>query len=139
MTRRTTRKTNGVRAFGVWAACMLLFAISVRVESAEQPPQAVIAGTVFRDPGFALARAEVILSVKTPPAGTKKQIKPRKTTTDARGEFAFYVPPEKSSYVLSVKATGLEPQEKTIELNGGPDRSDNYFTLKPAANAPPKE
>jgi hypothetical protein len=102
------------------------------------PPRAVIAGTVFRDPGFALPRVEVILTAKVAPAGAKKA-KPQKLLTDARGEFAFYVPPEKATYVVSVKAAGLEPQEKTVELSGGFERTDTYFTLKPASGAPAKE
>ncbi len=139
MKRRMKKRTSGGKAFSLTTLFLLLFATSALWGGNENPPQAVIAGTVFRDPGFALARAEVILTVKTPPSSARKQIKPRKILTDARGEFAFYVPPEKAAYVVSVKAAGLESQERTVELNGGPDRTDAYFTLKPAATALPKE
>ncbi len=97
--------------------------------------QAVIAGTVFRDPGFALPRAEVTVTPSdSPDAPKSKKGKPRKAVTDGRGEFAVYVPAEKAAYVVSVKAEGLEPQQKTVQLSGGPgERVDVYLTLKPAA------
>lgn len=100
----------------------------------------MIAGTVFRDPGFALPRAEVTLTLKTPPEGAKgKRAKAKKILTDGRGEFVFYVPAAKATYVLTVKAEGLETQEKAVELSGGLERTDTYFTLKPAAGARGKE
>ena len=115
-----------------------LLAVPMAAAALEETPRAVIAGTVFRDPGFALARAEVVLTAKVAPESSRKKIKPQKALSDARGEFAFYVPPEKAVYVVTVKAIGLEPQEKTIELSGGAERTDTYFTLKPAPNAPAK-
>jgi hypothetical protein len=96
----------------------------------------VVAGTVFRDPGFALPRAEVTLTLQPSQDSQKKKAKPRKLLSDSRGEFAFYVTPEKATYVLTVKAEGLETQQKTVMLSGGPDRVDTYFNLK-AAPAPP--
>jgi hypothetical protein len=103
--------------------------------------QAVIAGTVFRDPGFALPRAEVLVTPSETPAGPKKKkVKPRKAVTDGRGEFAVYVPAEKGSYVVSVKAEGLEPQRKPVEISGAPgERVDVYLTLKPATGGQSKQ
>jgi len=126
-------RLNGLAPF-----LLLLFAFAAAGGGAAAEEQAVIAGTVFRDPGFALGGAEVTLAARTQPEGAKK-FKPRKIRSDARGEFAFYVPAAKASYVLSVKAEGLESQEKTVELAGGAERTDTYFTLKPSAAAPGKD
>lgn len=110
------------------------FAVGASASAAGGAGQAVIAGTVFRDPGFALPRAEVtVTQAESPGNPQKKKAKPRKTLTDGRGEFAVYVPAEKGSYVVSVKAEGLESQQKTIDIAGGPgERVDVYLTLKPA-------
>lgn len=91
---------------------------------------ALIAGSVFRDPGFALVGAEVILTPKAAP-GSKKR-KPQKTASDSRGEFAFRVPPGPAEYVILVKAAGFEPVEKSLRVEAN-ERLDQYFTLKAAA------
>lgn len=89
---------------------------------------AVIAGTVFREPGFAVAGAEVeLIDVR----GDGKKPKSRKTVTDGRGEFAFSVPPEEQKYKVKASAKGLQPEEKETTSTPGA-RMDVYFTLKPA-------
>jgi hypothetical protein len=94
------------------------------------PDPAVIAGTVFRDPGFALPGAELTLTVTTPPAGAKAP-KKKKIRSDARGEFAFAVPPAAAEYVVEASAPGFQSERKPAVLHGGPERLDLYFTLKP--------
>lgn len=130
MRRRTRKTTSGAKLpFAAGLGVVLLVTAALAAEE-----RAVIAGTVFRDPGFALPRAEVTLTLKPPPEGAKgKKAKAKKILTDGRGEFAFYVPAAKATYVLTVKADGLETQEKAVELSGGLERTDTYFTLKPAA------
>lgn len=88
---------------------------------------AVIAGTVFRDPGFALAGVDIeMLEIRAD--GEKP--KSRKTMTDARGEFAFTVPPVEQKYKVKASIKGLQSEEKeTASLPGA--RIDVYFTLKP--------
>lgn len=141
MTRRTTKKTTGgSRPFAALLGAVLAAGTALGAPGGAGE-RAVIAGTVFREPGFALPRAEVTLAVRTPPQGSeaKKKPKPQRALTDGRGEFAFYVPAAKSVYVLTVKAEGLETQEKTVELSGGLERTDTYFTLKAASTAPGKD
>lgn len=90
---------------------------------------AVIAGTVFRDPGFAIAGAEVeLVEVRT----DGKKPKTRKAVTDGRGEFAFAVPPQEMKYKVKASARGLQPEEKESESIPGA-RVDVFFTLKPLA------
>lgn len=125
------RTTIGAKPIRLALAALL--ALSITSAGAEQ---AVIAGTVFRDPGFALPRAEVTVA-PVPSATPSKKQKPRKALTDGRGEFAFSVPAEKGAYIVTASAEGLEPQRKTVELAGGPgERVDVYFTLKPPAGPP---
>jgi hypothetical protein len=100
-------------------------------EGKEKPPKlrTVLAGTVFRDPGFALPGVEVILEEKRP---NGKKGKTQKTFTDARGEYAFLLPSEERNYVVKVAPRGLEPQQKdTASVPGA--RIDVFFTLKPLA------
>lgn len=100
-------------------------------KSVQPSPRAVIAGTVFREPGFAVAGAEVVLTAETPPAG-QKRFRPMKTTTPARGEFFFQVPAVAAKYRLKASARGLEAQEREVEIHGE-ERADVYFNLKPLA------
>jgi hypothetical protein len=111
--------------------CLLLAPFGLAAGKAEEP--AVIAGTVFREPGFALPRAEVQLTVKRPPQGMKVP-KPQKILSDGRGEFAFRVPAAQAEYVVTVKAAGFSPEERTATLSGAPERVDLYFNLKPVQN-----
>lgn len=109
--------------------CLLFAPASAGAGKTEEP--AVVAGTVFREPGFALPRAEVQLTVKTPPKGVKAP-KPQKILSDGRGEFAFRVPAAQAEYVVTVKAAGYTAEEKTAVMSGAPERVDLYFNLKPA-------
>ena len=83
----------------------------------------VVAGTVFRPPGFALPGAEVTLK---PEKGKGQQ----HMTANSRGEFAFRVPPVFARYTISVKASGFQSEEKSAEV-GIEQRIDIAFELKP--------
>jgi hypothetical protein len=95
----------------------------------EKKLAAVIAGTVFRDPGFAVAGAEIeLIEVRS----DGKKAKSRKSLTDARGEFAFPVAPVEQKYKVKASARGLQTEEKETTSTPGV-RMDVFFTLKPAA------
>ncbi len=128
MTTRRTRKTGGSLL-----ALFLCLALSPgRAEQKSEP--AVIAGTVFRDPGFAFPGAEVELVLLSPAAGRRKP-KPVSTRANSRGEFAFQVPPDEAEYRVTARARGFAPEAKVVKLSGGPERVDVYLTLKPAGSA----
>ena len=91
---------------------------------------ATIAGTVFRDPGFALRGAEVILE-PAPEGATSVKVKKMRAVSDGRGEFAFYVPAAQMRYQLTVQAQGLQPEKRYVTI-AGEERQDVYVTLKPA-------
>jgi hypothetical protein len=74
---------------------------------------AVIAGTVFRDPGFAQQGASVILAFKSSP--TKKL---QERISDARGEFSFRIPPGPQTYVVSATLKGFQTARQEFEIQG---------------------
>jgi hypothetical protein len=125
--RRRTRKRIGIR---LCALAWLTAALWAGGSSQSSGSFAVVAGTVFREPGFALPRAEVILTPQALPEGGKK-LKPLKMLTDGRGEFAFRVPAGKAKYRVSVQATGYQPAEKEVLVNAD-ERTDVYLELKAA-------
>jgi hypothetical protein len=94
----------------------------------------VIAGTVFRDPGFALPGAEVTLEPEQP-AGKNYKVKRQQSISNSRGEYAFRVPVVPLRYTVSVRAKGYQPEEKPAEIQGE-QRIDVYFSLKPEASKP---
>lgn len=128
--KKKTTKTGGSysrRLFLVLSAPLL--AADKKKPEKEKKLVAVIAGTVFRDPGFALGGVEVeLIEVRT----DGKKAKARKTVTDGRGEFAFYLPPEEQKFKVKVAAKGLQPEEKETTATPGA-RMDVFFALKPAA------
>jgi len=93
---------------------------------------AIIGGTVFRDPGFALRGAEVVLEPEKPVAGGVK-LKSQKALSDARGEYAFRVPPIEAKYTVKVSAEGMKGETKPALTRGGEERIDVTFTLLPAS------
>lgn len=129
--KKKRRKRTTIGAKLVAPLLLLLLALSPVLPGGDKHAEsAVVAGTVFRDPGFAMPGATVALTVKTKPEGVKPP-KAQKTSSDARGEFAFYVPPRKAQYLVTVTARGYVQQEKVVEVNDSPDRMDVYFQLKP--------
>ena len=86
----------------------------------------VIAGSVFRDPGYALPEATVTLSLR----GDPKHKKLSQQETTFRGEFAFHVPSNPAVYVVKASAKGYRAEEKEASVTG-PDRIDLTFTLEP--------
>jgi hypothetical protein len=126
--RRTRRKRTG----GSLLALFLCLCVPRPGLGEQKPEPAVIAGTVFRDPGFAFPGAEVEVQPVSPPG--PKKAKRSTVKTDARGEFAFQVPPEPGEYRVTARARGYRPEERVVKLSGGPERHDIYLTLKPAGS-----
>lgn len=133
--KRTKRtKRIGTKILGRTLLALLLAAgLPTGLTGADKKKQekklaAVIAGTVFRDPGFAVAGAEIeLLEVRA----DGKKSKSRKSMTDGRGEFAFSVPPVEQKFKVKASAKGLQSEEKETASTPGA-RIDVFFTLKPA-------
>jgi len=90
---------------------------------------AVVAGTVFRDPGFALPGATLTLTPRGE-AKPKKLQAAKKTTSDGRGEFSFRVSAAPATYLVKASLKGFHPEEKEAAV-GGEGRVDVTFTLVP--------
>lgn len=126
---KTTKKTGTKSARRVVLTLLLpVGLLAAEKKKREQKIAAVIAGTVFRDPGFAVSGVEIELVEVH--AGEKKA-KSRKTVTDSRGEFAFSVPPIEQKFSVKASAKGLQTEEKEAVATAGA-RVDVFFTLKPA-------
>ncbi len=123
---RKTRKRTGTSLLALLALAFL----GAAGLAAEEKPKAyaVVAGTVFREPGFVLPRAEVALRMTAPPPGVKRS-KTLTTRSDDRGEYAFRVPAGKAEYAVSVKADGFVGEEKPAKIESE-ERVDIYFTLQ---------
>lgn len=138
-TRKKTRKPSGARtavrlARAVAWTFLFLGLLSVAGipaaarKKAKQASFALIAGTVFRDSGFALPGAEV--SVKPSPEGAPNpKIRSVETMSDPRGEFAIRVPAAPMRYTVRVKARGFREQSKPVSISGD-ERVDVFFHLE---------
>jgi hypothetical protein len=89
-------------------------------------PFAIVAGTVFRDPGFALPDAKVTLMQRGDPKARKLQ----EAISSPHGEFSFRVPPEPAAYVVRAAARGYQPAEKDAQISGE-ERIEVTLTLVP--------
>jgi len=125
--KRKTR--SGVDRLALILGCLAILPAGLR---GGDEAKAVVAGTVFRDPGFAFPRVQVTLTAIAPPPGVKK-MKPMRVMTDARGEFAFHVTAGDARYRVRAEAPGFLPVEKETTVSAS-ERVDVYLTLKP--NAP---
>src|SRR5438128_2415786 len=93
MTRKTKRKrpSTSSRMLLAWSVVLIGLssgALEGQKKGKQEPAHAVLAGTVFRDPGFAQPGATVVVARKETP-----DKKLDTAVSDARGEFAFHVPP----------------------------------------------
>jgi carboxypeptidase family protein len=76
-------------------------------------PHAVIAGTVFRDPGFAQPGASVVLALKSAPAKKLQQ-----QVSSPRGEFSFHVPASPQTYLVTATLKGFQTAREEIQIQG---------------------
>jgi hypothetical protein len=103
-----TTKNNPLRLLMLFALPALLLS---QGKPKAQKEYAVLAGTVFRDPGFAQPGATVVLATKNAP-GKKLQ----EQLSDARGEFSFHVPPGPQTYVVTATLKGFKLASQELEI-----------------------
>jgi len=97
-------------AAALWCATLLLAAPGGPPHNSDSR-HAVVAGAVFRESGLSLQGATVTLAVKDAP-----KIKKLQSTSDARGEFAFRVPPEAATYLVRASMRGFQAAEKEVSI-----------------------
>ena len=106
-TKRTTTRNKVHFRFPVALALASLIPLSAAPDK-KPAPHAVVAGTVFRDPGLALPGASIVLMRKDDPKAKKLQ----EAVSNYRGEFAFQVPAMQAAYVVRASLKGFHPEEK---------------------------
>ena len=109
---------------------MLVAATPLTAGKKKEKPagESVVAGTVFREPGYALPDAEVTLTA-TDESGAAKG-KKLQFTTNTRGEFAFRIPSVAGKFVVTASAKGYQKQQKTVDVEPS-ERVDVTFMLAP--------
>jgi hypothetical protein len=112
-------------------------AVGAKKEKSKETPAAfaLIAGTIYRPPGFALSGVQVKL---VPDSSEVENVKLKKAeaVTDARGEFAVRVPPVPAKWRVDVKVDGYRPEQRSVSVTGE-QRVDLSIILEPAGQ--PKE
>lgn len=124
MKKRRRSINTFFRLAAVAGVCAVLLAAGDKKKSND--PDTVIAGTVFRDPGYALPEATVTLVRRDDP----KHKKLAEMNTNMRGEFVIHVPATQDVYVVKASAKGFRAEEKEATVTGL-DRVDMTFTLEP--------
>jgi Carboxypeptidase regulatory-like domain len=110
-TKRTKRRTT--TRISLFAGLLALVSLNAEPQK-KPPPHAVVAGTVFKDPGFALPDVTVVLMRQ----GDPKHKKLQELVSNFRGEFAFPVPPAEAKYVVRASLKGFHPAEKEVSISG---------------------
>jgi len=122
MTRTKKRKKRKRRKRIGISLLLLLIAIfplaQAGKKTAEPELYALISGTVFRDPGFALPNATVTLTPNSSPGSSPTKIKKQQSVTNSRGEFVFRVPPAGMRYTVRAAAKGYRGEEKSVDVEG---------------------
>ncbi len=112
------------------AALLILFA-ALAVADRKPAAEAVIAGSVHRDTGFAMGGADVTVVPNPEDPAAKKPKGSWRTSTNQRGEFAVRVPAGRMRYNVIVKAGGYRTGEKPVII-GADERAELSFILEPA-------
>lgn len=114
--RRRKKKKTGI------SLLLLLVSILAPAQAAKKTAEpgsyALVSGTVFRDPGFALPNATITLTPNPTPSAAPVKIKKLQAVANSRGEFVFRVPPASMRYTITAVAKGYHPEEKSIEVEG---------------------
>jgi hypothetical protein len=87
------------------------FPVSAQKKPGDQEPYALVAGTVFREPGFAQSGARVVLTLEGQP---KKKL--QQQISSPTGEFAFRVKPGANRYTVTATLKGFVTASKTVEI-----------------------
>jgi hypothetical protein len=130
MKMRTRRKKSKKRIGTSLLLCLIALLSQAEAGKKKDAVEsyAVVAGTVFRDPGFALPEATVTLIPNQAPSGTAIKVKKMQAACNSRGEFVFHVPPANMRYTVKAAAKGYHEEEKPVEVRGE-ERVEVTFSL----------
>jgi len=114
------KKRKRKKRIGISLA-LLLAAFLPLAAAPKKKPQlldtyAIVSGSVFRDTGYALPGADVILAPDAQSASSPEKMKPIQLVSDDRGEFVVRVPPGPMRYSVAVHAKGYQSQQKSVSV-----------------------
>jgi hypothetical protein len=112
--KKTRKRMNGSRFCFVLAMLASVDGSLPAQQKIQPQAYAVVAGTVFHDPGLALPGAKVVLTLR----GDVKRKKLQEAETNSHGEFAFRVPPTDATYIVKASIKGYLPDEKEAAVSG---------------------
>jgi len=122
MTKTKTRKKRKRRKrIGISLLLLLIGILPIAQagkKTAEPESNALVSGTVFRDPGFALPNVTVTLTPNPSPGSSPAKIKKQQSVTNSRGEFVFRVPTAAMRYTVRAAAKGYREEEKSVDVEG---------------------
>ena len=138
-TKRTRATKTGSRLIALLLAGLTCASLGFGEKREKQKntsaPHALLAGTVYRPPGFALPGVKVLVAPEIPEvAGVK--LKKVETVTDSRGEWTVRVPAVPAKWRIDVKVNGYRPEQRSVSVEGE-QRVDTSLVLQPAR--PPEE
>src|ERR1700688_95663 len=132
MTRTKKRKRRKKKKRIGISLLLALIAILPQAQAGKKKTEpesyALVSGTVFRDPGFALPNAIVTLTPAPSQTASTVKIKKLQTVCNSRGEFVFRIPSVSMHYTVRATAKGYRDEEKPIEVEGEA-RVDVTFSL----------
>ena len=127
--RKKRKKRSGISLLLLLAAAFALPCAAAKKKAAAEP-YVLLDGTVFRENGFALPNAEVVVIPDPGPESAPAKLKKLQAVSDSRGEFAFRLPTLNMRYLVKVSAKGYRNETKPVTVQGE-DRLDVTFQLQP--------
>jgi len=111
-----------MRRIGSSLLLLLVAAVPAAVSGSKKhkdaEPYGIVAGTVFRDNGYALPGAKVVISPDPQAGQMPVKIEYPRAISDNRGEFAFRVPVNAMRYTVKAEMKGFEPAQKSVDIEG---------------------
>lgn len=120
------------------AAVLAAIPVSAAKKKTQPEPFATVAGTVFRDPGFAVPGVKVTVEPAQPEKNGVK-FKKAEAVTNFRGEWAVRVPPVPMQYSVNVKVNGFNEQQKTVAIEGEQRQEVNFVLEEKRGSAGEKQ
>lgn len=129
---KTTRTGSKIVALALALSGACTFAVAEKKDKGQKAstPYALIAGTVYRPPGFALPGAKVSVEPEQAESNGSK-LKKVETVTDARGEWVARVPAVPAKWRVDVKVNGYRIEQRSVSIEGE-QRVDTSIVLEPA-------
>jgi hypothetical protein len=128
-TKKRTRRRMRKKSISLLLLAVA-FALPVLAARKKPEPYVLLYGTVFRETGFTLPNADVIVVPDASSDTAAPKMKKMEAVSNGRGEFAFHLPTGNGRYIVKVSAKGYRSEEKPVTIQSE-DRVDVTFQLDP--------